>query len=309
MALALGLGHALALTPCPGCEPVTIVVQPTNQTADYNGTVTFSVLAAGDPPLVYQWERSTDGGVSFAPLVGANLATINLSPVGAWDGYQYRVVVSNCDGDESVTSNAAILTVPFSPLMLSPALWLDGADTATITASLGSVSQWDDKSGNGRNVSQGTAAAQPTTAAATLNGLNVLSCDGGDLLSGSSALLVNSSNGTFSMLAVAKLGSLANTPIILSQDSGSGTRMPQYLRFTTLGAAQSIAFVGGTPVVEATASGSVSTGTAYQVTVLCTTIGLEAFVDGVGDGATAVSGSLNKVSSTIQVGAYYLPVI
>jgi hypothetical protein len=73
-------------------------------------------------------------------------------------------------------------TQPFSPLDLSPALWLDASDTATITASLGSVSQWDDKSGNGRNVTQGTAAAQPTTGASTLNGLNVLNFDGGDRL-------------------------------------------------------------------------------------------------------------------------------
>ena len=69
-------------------------------------------------------------------------------------------------------------TQPFSPLDLSPALWLDASDTATITASSGSVSQWDDKSVNGRNVTQGTAAAQPTTGSATLNGLNVLSFDG-----------------------------------------------------------------------------------------------------------------------------------
>ena len=74
-------------------------------------------------------------------------------------------------------------TQPFSPLDLSPALWLDASDTATITASSGSVSQWDDKSGNGRNVTQGTAAAQPTTGTRTLNGLNVVDFDGNDFLS------------------------------------------------------------------------------------------------------------------------------
>jgi hypothetical protein len=51
---------------------------------------------------------------------------------------------------------------------------------------LGSVSQWDDKSGNARHVTQGTAAAQPTTGAATINGLNVLDFDLGDFLSRSS---------------------------------------------------------------------------------------------------------------------------
>ena len=62
----------------------------------------------------------------------------------------------------------------FSPLDLSPVLWLDASDTSTITESGGSVSQWDDKSGNGNDVTQGTAALQPTTGTRTLNGLNVL---------------------------------------------------------------------------------------------------------------------------------------
>jgi hypothetical protein len=62
----------------------------------------------------------------------------------------------------------------FTPLDLSPALWLDAADTSTITASGSSVSQWNDKSGNARHFIQSTAASQPTTGTATLNGRNVL---------------------------------------------------------------------------------------------------------------------------------------
>lgn len=62
-------------------------------------------------------------------------------------------------------------------------LWLDAADTDTITSSSGGVSQWNDKSGFGRNVSQATSSAQPGTGSATQNGLNVLTFDGGDWLS------------------------------------------------------------------------------------------------------------------------------
>lgn len=62
----------------------------------------------------------------------------------------------------------------FTPLDLSPALWLDASDTSTITASSGLVSQWNDKSSNSRNLTQSTGAYQPTTAANTVNGLNVL---------------------------------------------------------------------------------------------------------------------------------------
>lgn len=77
--------------------------------------------------------------------------------------------------------------VAFSPLDLAPALWLDAADTSTITESGGAVSQWSDKSGNGRHVTQATAANQPTTGSATQNGRNVLSFDGGDRLVASTA--------------------------------------------------------------------------------------------------------------------------
>lgn len=86
-------------------------------------------------------------------------------------------------GDPALLGAAA----GFSPLSLSPALWLDASDAATITSSGGKVSQWNDKSGNGRNVTQATSAAQPSTGTNTLNGLNVLTFDGGDYLAHSTA--------------------------------------------------------------------------------------------------------------------------
>jgi hypothetical protein len=65
----------------------------------------------------------------------------------------------------------------FDPRWFAPALWLDGADSSAITISSGtSVSQWNDKSGNNRHVSQSTAANQPNTS--TFNGLGCLSFDG-----------------------------------------------------------------------------------------------------------------------------------
>jgi len=70
--------------------------------------------------------------------------------------------------------------VPFSPLDLTPQLWLDADDASTITASSGNVSQWNDKSGNAYHVSQSTGTAQPKTGTVTRNGRNVLDFDGTD---------------------------------------------------------------------------------------------------------------------------------
>ena len=62
------------------------------------------------------------------------------------------------------------------------ALWLDAADSNTITQVDGNVSQWDDKSGQANHVTQGLAASQPLTGTRSQNGMNVLDFDGGDYL-------------------------------------------------------------------------------------------------------------------------------
>jgi len=62
----------------------------------------------------------------------------------------------------------------FNPLSLAPALWLDASDPSTITSSGGLVSQWNDKSGNGKHAT-GAGATRPTTGSATERGWNVLS--------------------------------------------------------------------------------------------------------------------------------------
>ena len=74
--------------------------------------------------------------------------------------------------------HASVMAKPFTPLSLSPLLWLDASDTTTITSSSGSVSQWNDKSGNGRHATQATSTYQPTTGANTKNGLTIIDFNG-----------------------------------------------------------------------------------------------------------------------------------
>ena len=57
----------------------------------------------------------------------------------------------------------------FSPRQISGlGLWLDGADSSSITTVTG-VSQWNDKSGNGYNLTQGSTGSQPTRTGNLLN--------------------------------------------------------------------------------------------------------------------------------------------
>lgn len=63
------------------------------------------------------------------------------------------------------------------------AAWYDASDSTTLTIATG-VSQWRDKSGNGRTLRQSTGNNQPLSTSRTLNGRTVLDFDGtNDVLS------------------------------------------------------------------------------------------------------------------------------
>jgi hypothetical protein len=66
----------------------------------------------------------------------------------------------------------------WTPAQISTALWLDAADSSTITTVSGGVSQWNDKSGNGRDATQATADSRPTLISNGLNSNPVLSFNG-----------------------------------------------------------------------------------------------------------------------------------
>lgn len=83
----------------------------------------------------------------------------------------------------------SILRPRFNPKMIAGLqLWLDAADSSTITTSTG-VSEWRDKSLTGSVWAQTTGNNQPATGTQTINGKNVLVFDGvNDSLSASAPL-------------------------------------------------------------------------------------------------------------------------
>jgi len=93
----------------------------------------------------------------------------------------------------------------WTPANITTSLWLDADDSATVTESGGSISQWDDKSGNNRDVTQATGANQPTTGTRTIGGLNAIDFIPSNSL-GNSVPFGNGTN-SFYMISVISLDS------------------------------------------------------------------------------------------------------
>lgn len=113
----------------------------------------------------------------------------------------------------------------FTPLSLSPFMWYDASDAATITIATG-VSQWDDKSGNARHLTQGTGANQPAYSG-TQNGLNVVTFDGSNDFLATGNLTVAQ---PMTVFTVAKLTTNGGQGQITG---ASGTAPVVYKRITT----------------------------------------------------------------------------
>lgn len=83
--------------------------------------------------------------------------------------------------------NPYVFGVPWTPSQITTALWLDAADSSTVTADGSNlISQVNDKSGNNRNFTA-SSGARPTYSSSTLNGLAVFTYSGSQWLTSSSS--------------------------------------------------------------------------------------------------------------------------
>src|SRR5258708_6055170 len=57
----------------------------------------------------------------------------------------------------------------FTPASITTSFWYDASNAGSITQSGGTVSQWNDLSGNARHLTQATTTLQPTYTASVLN--------------------------------------------------------------------------------------------------------------------------------------------
>lgn len=102
-----------------------ISVQPANVTITSGNNAIFAVTATGNPALAYQWQRSSDSGVTWETLVnggafsGTQTSQLTITAAtGAMSGQRFRVVIANGVAPDA-TSAAALLTVTELPAIAS----------------------------------------------------------------------------------------------------------------------------------------------------------------------------------------------
>lgn len=106
----------------------TISRQPADVSVLTGGDAFFSVDATGAPAPTYDWETSSDGGMTWNTLIdfdpvnfsGANTATLVVKAVAAADGQRFRVTVENSAGE--LTSNTATYETLTEPTARLPNL-------------------------------------------------------------------------------------------------------------------------------------------------------------------------------------------
>ena len=118
-------------------NPVTSVVNPVNTAACVGNNASFSVSAGGGGPFTYQWQVSTDAGVTWTNVAGATASTLTLSGVTAtMNNNRYRAAITAAPCVGATNSGSATLTVnPLPTVTLTAAdLSLAPGQTTLITA-------------------------------------------------------------------------------------------------------------------------------------------------------------------------------
>lgn len=101
-----------------------ITTHPASVTSNPNVAGTFTVAATANPTtLTYQWQRSSDGGLTWtditdgAPYFFSTTPTLEVTTVASIHGMRFRCRVTNSVG--STTTNAATLSIRL-PVTMSP---------------------------------------------------------------------------------------------------------------------------------------------------------------------------------------------
>lgn len=174
-------------------------------------------------------------------------------------------------------------------------LWLDASDATSITASGGAVSQWNDKSGNASNFTQGTGANQPTTGTRTINSKNIIDFDGtNDFLS------CPSSTGLFKYLHNTTGGTTFFVGIVDDTAATKGLFGSAQFSSAEIGAVLEVTAAEKTEVAIVRGSSGASTALSFDTNTL--TAGTAFYLANKFDGGNATAG--NRLREALNGGAF-----
>lgn len=175
--------HSFAAFPSVGAPVVER--PPGDQEVRAGLSATFTVVAAGESPLTYQWQfHSTN-------LLGATSATLVIAAVDAADAGRYRVVISNARG--TVTASASLTVLEPVHIRTQPqSQTVEPGDTVTLSVSADSRPppryQWRL---NGVNIA---GAVHPTLVLSNIQA---------------------SSGGVYQVVVVGRIGAVASDPAMV----------------------------------------------------------------------------------------------
>ena len=126
--------------------------------------------------------------------IGRAINSSNYSPISIGNVRIYNKALSQAEVLQNYNAQKAryqAIAAQFSPLQLSPALWLDASDATTLydatvggnfVAADGVVARWEDKSGNARHATQATLANRPQRKIGVKNGKDIIRFNGSNFL-------------------------------------------------------------------------------------------------------------------------------
>jgi uncharacterized repeat protein (TIGR02543 family) len=155
------------------------------------GTFVFDAPATTPPSGVYT------AAVSFVPTDTLNFFSVAGGTVEVAVA-ENMVPAVNAGLDQSVSFST---NAPWTPAELTTRGWYDASDMNSIVATGSNVSQLNDKSGNGRNLTV-TGTGSPQTGIDKINSRNVIRCSGNALVR--AAFPVNA-NGNLAIFTVAQI--------------------------------------------------------------------------------------------------------
>jgi len=126
-----------------------ITSQPVSTTVCAGTTAAFSVAANGGGTILYQWQVSTDNGVTWTNIGGATASTYSFTAVAGDNGKRFRCNVTSSACPQVATSNQAILTITTlsqgGTLSASTSVACAGPNSTvlTLTGAVGNIIQWE----------------------------------------------------------------------------------------------------------------------------------------------------------------------